>query len=65
MSDMMGVGVGAAAVRHGEVRYNASLVKLLQAAHGNQQNVNPVTIVTEADRSAGDNNLGKIVDMKT
>jgi len=65
MSDMASVGAGAAAIRHGEVRYHASLVKLLQAAHPDAKSVNPVTVVTEADASAADNNLGRIVDMKT
>ena len=65
MSDMAAVGAGAATVRHGEVRYHAALVKLMQATQHNASQGNPVTVVTEAAASAADNNLGKIVDMKT
>ena len=57
-------GVGAATIRHGEVRYHASLVKLLQATQQNLKDGKPTTVVTEAAASAADN-LGKIVDMKT
>jgi len=65
MSSMTGLGFAAAPVRHGEVRYHASAVKQLQAAHAENRNANPTKVVTETESSAADNDLGKIVDMKT
>jgi hypothetical protein len=65
MSDIGAIGPGASAIRHGEVRYHASLVKLMQATQQNAAQGNPSTVVTEATAAAADNNLGKIVDMKT
>jgi len=65
MSDLAAVSPGASAIRHGEVRYHASLAKLMQAARTDGKDASPVTVVTEADAATADNNLGRIVDMKT
>ena len=65
MSDLAAVGPGSGAIRHGEVRYHASLVKLMQAARTDTKDANPVTVVTEADAAAADNDLGRLVDIKT
>lgn len=63
MSDM--IGAGAATIRHGEVRYQASVVRLLQATQKDSKDGIPLTVVTEADAAKADNKLGRLVDMKT
>jgi hypothetical protein len=61
---MMGVGYGATTVRHGDVRAAASMVKLMEAAQHKKETINPVTVVTEAESNAADNNLGKLLNVK-
>jgi len=65
MSNVTGFGVGTVPVRGGEVRHHANVVKPQQAANVSNKDVNPATVVTQADSSAADNNLGKLFDMKT
>jgi hypothetical protein len=65
MSNIAATSAGTAAIRHSEVRFHAAMVKLPQAANVDNKDVNPSTVVTKKDASAADNNLGRLVDIKT